>query len=204
MQIGKIFFPISSLGIGTRLGIWVVGCLRNCKGCANPELQYFDEGKDAPVVELYKAIKDYPFTGVTISGGEPFLQAKDLAVLIRLLVEKGIEDILVFTGFTLEELKAKNDDDINYILANIAVLIDGPFIESKFEGHRLKGSSNQRIFYFKKEFEKAYEDYISDGQHIDYIPVGDEVHFIGIPFPGFRELYPKMAGMNKKGRKEYE
>ena len=192
MQIGKILFPISSLGIGTRIGIWVTGCLRNCKGCANPELQYFDESKDAPVDDIYAAIKDYPFTGVTISGGEPFLQAQDLAILVRHLVEDGKEDILVFTGFLLEELQSKHDPDIDYVLSHIAVLVDGPFIENKLDKHPLRGSTNQRLYFFKKEYQKAYEDYIADGQRIDYIPVGDEVHFIGIPFEGFRELYPKV------------
>lgn len=200
MQIGKILFPISSLGIGTRIGIWVTGCMRNCKGCANPELQYFDESKDADVEDLYQVIRQYPYTGVTISGGEPFLQTKDLATLIRRFVEDGIEDILVFTGFLLEELRAKQDPDIDYVLDHIAVLVDGPFVEEKLDKHPLRGSTNQRVFIFKEQFKKDYDDYIADGPRIDVLPVGEQTHFIGIPFEGFRELYPKL--LSKSNKKE--
>ena len=99
MQIGKILYPIDSLGPGKRLGIWTLGCTRFCKGCANPELQVFDKSKDVSPEAIYDAVKDYVFDGITISGGEPFIQTNDLRRLIELFRNKGIEDILIFTGY---------------------------------------------------------------------------------------------------------
>ena len=38
MNIARILYPVEVLGPGKRIGIWVCGCNRRCKGCSNPEL----------------------------------------------------------------------------------------------------------------------------------------------------------------------
>ena len=73
MQIGKILYPVTTLGVGERLGIWTQGCNRFCRGCSNPELQTFDETKDVSPQKIFDATIGWEFDGVTISGGEPFL-----------------------------------------------------------------------------------------------------------------------------------
>lgn len=95
MQVGKILFPITTLGPGQRLGLWMLGCTRNCDGCSNPELQVFDASKNIEVDKLIDFILDAQCDGVTISGGEPFLQVKELRKLIEKLNTAGIDDILV-------------------------------------------------------------------------------------------------------------
>ena len=67
MQIGKILFPITTLGPGKRLGIWTQGCTRFCHGCSNPELQTFDQSKDVAVHNVFDGSIDMQFTGITIS-----------------------------------------------------------------------------------------------------------------------------------------
>jgi anaerobic ribonucleoside-triphosphate reductase activating protein len=154
MQIGKILYPVTTLGIGERLGIWTQGCNRFCRGCSNPELQTFDETKDVSPQAIFDATIGWEFNGVTISGGEPFLQAKDLKALVQLYSEAGVEDILVYTGFTLEELAAKKNEDIDYVLANISVLIDGPFVEALVDEVPLRGSSNQRVWVLNEKYQR--------------------------------------------------
>ena len=61
--------------------------------------------------------------------------------------------IFVWTGYTLEELKEKNDERINHILSQINTLIDGPFIqEEKDLTLELRGSKNQRILQHGVDF----------------------------------------------------
>ena len=66
MQIGKMLFPITTLGPGRRVGVWLLGCNRGCRGCSNPELQAFDESKDIPVEEILRFILAAGPDGVNI------------------------------------------------------------------------------------------------------------------------------------------
>lgn len=61
--------------------------------------------------------------------------------------------IFVWTGYTLEELKNRNDEYIENILSHINVLIDGKFIQAERDiTLPLRGSSNQRILYKNIDF----------------------------------------------------
>ena len=198
MQIGKILFPITTLGPGRRLGIWTLGCTRFCKGCSNPELQIFDETKDISVQKIFDETINMQFDGLTISGGEPFINPHELKELVELYVKAGFDDILIYTGYTIEELIAKNNSDIDYILTNIAVLIDGPFIESLVDNVPLRGSSNQRVIVLNSHYKEAYENILKKEKTVDIFCFEDEVHFIGIPFKGYDELYKKLIARGRK------
>ena len=114
MQIGKILFPITTLGPGKRLGIWTQGCTRFCHGCSNPELQTFDQTKDVAVQKIFDGTIDMQYDGVTISGGEPFAQTSELRKLVELFANAGVEDILIYTGYTIEELIDKDNTAFYY------------------------------------------------------------------------------------------
>ena len=45
MQVDRLLFPVTALGPGNRLAMWMIGCHKRCKKCANPELQNFDKTK---------------------------------------------------------------------------------------------------------------------------------------------------------------
>lgn len=191
MQIGKILHPVTTLGPGTRLGIWTQGCNRFCPGCANPELQVFDETREVDPNRIVDAVLHLEFDGVTISGGEPFLQAGDLRVLVERFRQEGFDDILVYTGFTKKELTEKHDRDIDYVLTHIAVLIDGPFDERLTDDVPLRGSYNQCVHFINPAYRERYEEFMSREKKVDIFRFDDEVHFIGIPFRGYDELYKK-------------
>lgn len=197
MQIGKILFPITTLGPGKRLGIWTQGCTRFCNGCSNPELHTFDQSKDITVKKIADATSGMQYDGVTISGGEPFIQSSELRKLVELFVNAGVEDILIYTGYTIEELIDKSNADIDYILSHIAVLIDGPFVEALVDDTPLRGSSNQRVLVLNNQFKSTYEDFLNQEKKVDIFYFDDETHFIGIPFKGYDELYKKLIAMRK-------
>ena len=105
MQIDRLLYPVHSLGPGNRLGIWVRGCKKRCFNCANPELQFFNPKSEISMPIIKDTICEIgeKFDGITITGGEPFCQAKELLDLITFILEI-TDDILVFTGYSKDEI----------------------------------------------------------------------------------------------------
>ncbi|KGL49739.1 pyruvate formate-lyase-activating protein [Porphyromonas cangingivalis] len=83
-------------GPGLRLVVFLQGCNFKCLYCANPDtIPIGSGGKLIPIEEiLRRAISEKPFFGkrggVTFSGGEPTVQAKELIPLCRMLKANGI------------------------------------------------------------------------------------------------------------------
>lgn len=182
MYVARILYPVEVLGPGKRVGIWFCGCPRRCEGCSNPELWEFqDRYYTSPqlVYELIMQIaKDYPIDGFTITGGDPLYQADDLQRLITLL--KSIsDDILVYTGYSIEELDMKQ-------LEGVSVLIDGEYIEHRNTNCVLRGSDNQKIHILDHELQKKYCNYLGAAKNqIQNFMTSDGVISVGIHKPNF-------------------
>lgn len=133
-------------GEGIRFVIFVQGCPHHCAGCHNPDTHDFVGGQIIATDKLLKQISENPLLrGVTFSGGEPFCQAGPLAELAARVREKGL-DVTTYTGFTLEALEAKKAPDIDALLSQTDILIDGPFdLDKRDLALRFRGSTNQRI-----------------------------------------------------------
>ncbi len=142
-------------GPGIRFVIYTQGCIHNCAGCHNPQTHSFGTGEDYTVTQIMEMIQKDPLVkGVTFSGGDPFCQPKPLAVLAKELKRNGYEKC-AFTGYLFEQLISDKNDDKYKLLANIDILIDGPFIESqKSLDLRFKGSRNQRTIDVPRSLEK--------------------------------------------------
>ena len=134
-------------GDGIRFAIFMQGCLRNCEGCHNPETHALDGGRLIDTAEIVAALKKNPLLdGITLTGGEPFLQIDAAAELARSAKSLGLS-VWCYTGNRFEELTA----DAQKLLDNVDVLIDGEFVESLRDLElEFRGSSNQRIIDVKK------------------------------------------------------
>jgi len=139
-------------GPGIRYVIFTQGCPHHCPGCHNPQTHDECGGKFVSQEELIKDIHSNPLvSGVTFSGGEPFLQAKVLSELASKL-KKEKYDIMVYTGYEYEYLKKNANDNNCYmdLLKKSDILVDGKFdIAKKDERLVFKGSSNQRVIDLK-------------------------------------------------------
>jgi len=134
------------LGPGNRFAIWVQGCPFNCKNCVTPEAIPFVKNNMVAIALLANEIcANHKLTGITISGGEPFMQASKLVKLINMvkLVRPEL-DVIIFSGFTLKEL---NWEEANALLTLTDVLIDGKYVEKFNDNKGLRGSSNQHVHY---------------------------------------------------------
>ncbi len=138
-------------GPGLRYAIFTQGCVHNCPGCHNPGSHDSKAGYNKSVQSLLDDILQNPLlSGVTFSGGEPFLQAAALYELGKILKEQTTLSITTYTGYTLENLKcmAQKNSAVAMLLTLTDLLIDGPFVQELYdEGLRFCGSSNQRIWH---------------------------------------------------------
>lgn len=180
ISLGRMYYPVKTLGPGNRVGIWMNGCHRRCIGCISPELQIYDACKEITIDELMKMIQriEAPIDGFTISGGEPFLNPMALNALVQSLVSIS-DDILVFTGYTIEELRAQESEDVDSVLNTCAALIDGPYIRELNNNKGLRGSTNQRCLIFK--YHDRYQGIETTDRLLQNIMYGNKVLTIGIP-----------------------
>lgn len=163
-----------SEGPGKRFAIWCQGCLNKCPGCCNPEMQPVEQKHIVSIEDLEQLIRNTieskHIEGVSFIGGEPFLQAKGLSQLAKWCKDNGLS-VLVFSGYTLEELHSLNLEGTTELLEYTDLLIDGRYDEKKPDIERpWIGSQNQKVhnlsgFYpqgIEYQAQRAMELLISD------------------------------------------
>ena len=125
-------------GNGCRYVLWVQGCDLKCTGCWNKQTWSFKQKKLKSIDEIFSQIKSlaHSLQGVTFSGGEPFLQAKVLSVLAKMIKENTNLDLQIFTGYSKEELK---DEFHIKLLKYTDILVAGRFDMNK-------PNNNQTVF----------------------------------------------------------
>ena len=153
LQIAGIVDDSIVDGDGCRLTVFVQGCARRCPGCQNPETQPMEGGHAIDTAAILQQMAENPIlSGVTFSGGEPFLQPAPLASLARAVHQRGL-DVWSYSGFTLEELaeRAEKDKATRALLSEPDVLVDGPYEASQRDlTLHFRGSRNQRVIDMKK------------------------------------------------------
>ena len=143
-------------GEGIRTVIWTQGCPHNCFGCHNPETHNFDGGELVDLEEIYEIIDNLEGQdGITFSGGDPFMQPKECALIASYAKAKGY-NIWAYSGYTYDEIinLSKSNKSFMKFLKEIDVLVDGKFdISLRSYSSVFRGSSNQRIIDVKKSLD---------------------------------------------------
>ncbi|MDD6317898.1 MAG: anaerobic ribonucleoside-triphosphate reductase activating protein [Succinatimonas hippei] len=148
-------------GPGIRYVIFTQGCPFHCKGCHNPQSWDMRGGMVVRLSQLWNEMIGNPLiTGVTFSGGEPFMQPEPLMVFAKAARNIGLS-VWSYTGFIYEKLVT--DPKRKELLTLLDVLVDGPFVlEKKSLELDFRGSSNQRIIDVKKSL-KAGSPVLAEG-----------------------------------------
>lgn len=133
-------------GPGFRTSIYLAGCRHQCPGCHNPGSWDAAGGHAMTVDELMETITADPFAHVTLSGGDPLLQAAGCAELCRRIKAETDKTVWCYTGYTWEVLQHEARAEVMELLRHLDVLVDGPFVQSLRDTDLLfRGSSNQRL-----------------------------------------------------------
>jgi len=161
LNIAAIVDQTHAEGPGLRTAIWVQGCLKRCKECCNPD---FLEIKPAHIMSIDEVClliesnhKNYGIEGITLLGGEPFLQAKGLADIAKYTQGLGLS-VMIFSGYRLEELDESGFAGAEKLLNYTDLLADGEFEPDKQETERnWVGSSNQNFHYISDRYNPKIE-----------------------------------------------
>ena len=146
IQINGIMNDSIVDGPGLRLAVFVQGCPHHCPGCHNPETFDPRGGRRMRTEEIIQMLRDNPLLdGLTLSGGEPFEQPDACLVLAQAAKEMGL-GVWIYSGYTYEALKKKDNAAVQGLLALCDVLVDGPFVLAQRSlDLDFKGSANQRL-----------------------------------------------------------
>jgi anaerobic ribonucleoside-triphosphate reductase activating protein len=142
-------------GPGSRFVMWFQGCSLGCAGCFNPGTHAATSRDRRTVDVLVDEIlaQGDAIEGITLSGGEPFEQPDAALALVSAVRARSGLSILVFSGYTIEEIRALPQGPA--ILAQIDVLVDGRYEARQRLGRGLRGSANQRIHILSERYGAA-------------------------------------------------
>ncbi|MEX2681255.1 MAG: 4Fe-4S single cluster domain-containing protein [Candidatus Sigynarchaeota archaeon] len=175
-------------GPGTRFVIWLQGCSRLCKGCANTDLWPFDKGKKYTVRDLFEKITGTKgIEGVTITGGEPLDQVDPVLHLMRLLKTSGMT-IVLYSGYELPEINADVLKREALEIADIAII--GRYQEENRSTHlRWRGSSNKQFIFHNEAYKKIFEN-LEDINEVEiHIDDDGKIIITGYPDKDIREYF---------------
>lgn len=148
INIAGIYHNDGVNGPGLRTTVFTQGCIHHCKGCHSPHTWKIGSGTNMTDEELYNEITSSKLdTGVTFSGGDPMLQAKEL-LPVALKLKQHKYHLMMYTGYTKEELEdlMKDPDIKTFVLLFDLIVTDRFILEQRDITLTFRGSRNQRIF----------------------------------------------------------
>lgn len=142
LALSRLHFPVTTLGPGRRIGVWMQGCTLHCPGCISADTWAPGLGAttvDAALQVMATWLPDAD--GLTVSGGEPFEQPQALEALLRGWRARGSGDVLVFTGLAFAAVEP-------WLAARpglVDAVIAGPYEREAPQTLALRGSDNQTL-----------------------------------------------------------
>ena len=196
IRLSRMHYPVTALGPGTRIGIWVQGCSIGCRGCLSRDTWDPDGGVEVAVDDVLAQCRRWadwgPVGGVTISGGEPFEQS---GVLLALLDGLGAwretlpepADLLCYSGYPEARLRRDHPE----LLARLDAVIPGPYVRAATPGGPWRGSANQSIVPLTPLGRLRYSGVPDDPPEAPAMQVVVDdgcVWMVGVPRPGDLDL----------------
>jgi anaerobic ribonucleoside-triphosphate reductase activating protein len=206
ISINKAHFPVTVLGPGRRIGVWLQGCSIGCKACVSQDTWTRDPGRDMTVAALLTWCRETTggrFDGVTVSGGEPFDQPQALGALLDGLdqwrkADSADFDILCYSGYPHASLQKKH----GRLLEKLDALIPEPYVDAKPLTHLWRGSANQPLVLLSARGRRRYAEHVdtpanASNKRIQAMVDGPTVWYVGIPDRG--DMAALEASCRQKG-----
>ena len=203
MQIAQVVPCTEAEGPGKRFAVWFQGCPLRCPGCCNPEFLPFKGGETRSADEVSAWVRrsreENGVEGITLLGGEPFAHAAAGVALASAAREVGLS-VMVFSGYVIEELRARPEREVAELLGLTDILVDGPYDRDKPDGERRWiGSTNQRIHFLTPRY--RFDGQWRKKNTLEIRVRGGEITVNGFPakdavglWKGWKRKTPRPAG----------
>jgi anaerobic ribonucleoside-triphosphate reductase activating protein len=200
IRLHNIILHTKVLGPGNRAAIWFQGCNRFCKGCMSDETIDLNGGKEVLIDDVCRSITTLTdIEGITISGGEVFLQIDALYELLRRIRDTTSFSVILYTGFHLSELMDMANPKVDEIIGSfVDIIIDGPYIDELNDGKALRGSKNQTVHFLTERYRGQAYLYDVPVRNVEMRVTGTDMFFIGIPDRNTLVSWKKMAGKEEE------
>ncbi|BBH16999.1 radical activating enzyme [Nocardioides baekrokdamisoli] len=182
LRISRIAAPITVLGPGRRVVVWVQGCTLACAGCASADTWSARGGREMSVeevtAEVLRLVQEYDLDGLTISGGEPFQQAEAVAdVLAAVRAARADLDTVAFTGYDAAVARRRS-----VRLARLVdILVAGRYDPTQPSDRPLLASANQKIVTSDRGADRLAE---VTAVRVQVAADEDDLFVVGLPQPG--------------------
>jgi anaerobic ribonucleoside-triphosphate reductase activating protein len=192
MQVAQVAPCTEAEGPGRRFAVWFQGCPLRCPGCCNPEFLPFQGGEAKTLAEMARWLEqthaETAVEGVSLLGGEPFAHASAAAALAREARRRGLT-VMVYSGYTIEEIRRLPDPAAAELLNYTDVLVDGPYIrELPDSERRWIGSTNQRVHLLTDRY-RPDDPCWRQRNTLEIRVRGNEISVNGFPAPDAVKLW---------------
>lgn len=182
LNILRVSAPVTNLGFGRRIVLWVAGCSIGCHGCCSQDT-WQAKGRSMDVVELAQLLRGLAarhgsIDGLTISGGEPSEAAPAISALLDRTRRANPEwDVLLYSGLPWARLQARFPE----LLALCDAVIPEPFVHKQPSEHPLLGSANQTLRCLTAKARERYEGFDMSPMPLEATVNAGGVEFSGVP-----------------------
>lgn len=191
-------------GPGLRLVVFLQGCNFKCLYCANPDTITLKGGTPTETEEIVKlAISQKAFFGkkggVTVSGGEPTLQAKGLVELFKRLKEEGIHTCIDSNGSVY-------NDDVEELLNYVdLVLLDIKHFDVTLHKNLTEQPNTKTLEMAKRLEERGTKFWLRYVLVPGYTDQQEHMHAMGQFFANFQHIEKlEILPYHKLGMHKYE
>jgi anaerobic ribonucleoside-triphosphate reductase activating protein len=183
LQVAQVVPCTEAEGPGKRFAVWFQGCPLRCPGCCNPEFLPFRGGESKTLDDLaawMARTRDADgIEGITLLGGEPFAHPIAACRLARAARDLGLS-VMVFSGYTVEQLREMPEPAVGELLASTDILVDGPYLRDEPDTERRwVGSRNQRIHFLTDRY--SFDEQWRRRNTLEIRMVGREISINGFP-----------------------
>jgi anaerobic ribonucleoside-triphosphate reductase activating protein len=141
--------------------------------------------------QIIAAQHEHALEGISLLGGEPFAQAAGAADLATIVREADL-GVMIYSGFTLAELRERRDADTDRLLAATDILVDGPYIREQPETRRRWiGSTNQQVHFLSDRYDRNDPAWMLPNT-LEIRLAGGELTVNGFPAVGLADFWRKL------------
>lgn len=196
LQLAHVVRATEAEGPGRRFAVWLQGCPLRCPDCCNPQMLSphggWPQSVESLLCEIAAAVDEHQIEGITLIGGEPFAQAAGAAALAAGVREQELT-VMVFSGYTLDELRRMPDPAVESLLSRTDVLVDGPYRRELPETRRRWiGSANQQVHFLTDRY-RADDPRWAMPNSLEIRLHGRELSVNGYPAPQAERVWKRLA-----------